>query len=250
VIAAETVAKAAPDGHTLLYYGSNIWLMPFLRSSVPYDPVKDFAPITLAVRAPTLLVVHPSLPVRSVKDLIALARARPGQLNYSAGATGSASQMATELFRSMANVDVTKISYKGNGPAVIALVAGEVQMAFATPASVAPHIKAGKLRPIAVTTAEPSPLLPGLPTLAASGLPGYEMVSVVGMFAPGATPESVVRRLNQEIARVLQSSAVEEKFLISGVEVVASSPEQFAAKIKSEMDRLGPVIRKAGIRVD
>jgi tripartite-type tricarboxylate transporter receptor subunit TctC len=158
--------------------------------------------------------------------------------------------MATELFKSMAHVDITKISYKGNGPAVIALVAGEVQLAFATPASVAPHIKAGKLRPIAVTTTEPSPLLPGLPPVALSGVPGYEMVSVVGMFAPAATPDSIVRRLNQEIARVLHTPAVTEKFLNSGVEVVASSPEEFAVKIRSEMDRLGPVIRKAGIRVD
>jgi tripartite-type tricarboxylate transporter receptor subunit TctC len=250
VIAADMVAKAPPDGHTLLFYGANIWLMPFLRSGVPYDPIRDFAPVSLATRAPGLLVVHPSLPVRSAKELIALARARPGQLNYSAGGTGSATQMASELFKSMARVDITKVSYKGNGPAIIALAAGEVQLAFATPGSVAPYIKAGRLRPLAVTTLEPSPLLPGLPTIASSGLPGYEMVSIVGMFAPSATPEPVVRLLNREIARTLASPAVKERFLSVGVEPVGSTPEEFGAKVKSEMDRLGPVIRRAGMRVD
>ena len=247
-IAGETVAKAPPDGHLLLLYGSNIWLLPFLRDRVPYDPVKDLAPITLAVRAPNLLVVHPSLPVKSAQELIALARKRPGALNYGAGAVGSSSQIATELFKAMGKLDIVQISYKGNGIALNALIAGEVQLAFATPGSVAAHIKSGRLRALAVTSPQPSPLLPDLPTVASAGLPGYEATSIVGMFAPAKTPEAVIARLNQETVRVLNRAEIKERFLSSGVETVGSTPEEFGAVVKSEMARLGKVIRDANIR--
>lgn len=247
VIAAETVAKAPPDGYTLLFYGSNIWLMPFLRNKVPYDPVRDFAAVTLAVRAPIILVTHPSIAVTSVEELIALAKASPGRLNYGSGATGSASQIATELFKAMAGVDIAKISYKGNGPALNALIAGEVQLAFATPGSVAPHIKSGRLKALAVTSAQPSALVPGLPTVAASGLSGYEATSIVGVFAPAKTPATLINRLNREFVRVLNRADVKERFFNVGVETVGSSPEEFAATVKSEMARLGAVIRNAGI---
>jgi len=247
-IAGETVAKGPPDGHLLLLYGSNIWLLPLLRSNVPYDPVQDLAPITLALRAPIILVVHPSLPVKSARELVALARARPGALNYGAGAVGSASQIATELFKSVGKLDIVQISYKGNGPALNALIAGEVQLAFATPASVAAHIKSGRLRALAVTSREPSPLLPGLPTLAAAGLPGYEAESIVGLFAPGKTPAAVIARLNEEIVRVLDRPDVKERFLSSGVQTVGSTPEEFGATVRAEMNRLGRVIREANIR--
>ncbi len=248
VIAAETVAKAPPDGHTLLFYGSNIWLLPFLRKNVPYHPVRDFAPITWAVKATGILVVHPSLPVKTVQELIALAKARPGELNYGSGAVGSATQMATELFKSMAGVNIVRIAYKGNGPAITALVAGEVQLVFATPGSVAPHIKSGRLRALAITSPQPSALLPGLPTVAASGVPGYETLSIVGAFAPAKTPAALVTRLNQEFVRVLSRPDVKERFANVGVETVGSSPEEFGAKVKSEMARLGKVIKEAGIR--
>ncbi len=248
VVAAETVARAAPDGYTLLFYGSNIWLLPFLRSQVPYDPVRDFAPVTLAVSAAIILLVHPTLPVKSVRDLIALAKARPGALNYGSGASGSATQIATEMFKAMAGIDIAKISYKGNGPALNALMAGEVQLAFATPGSVAPHIQSGRLRALAVTTPQPSALLPGLPTLAASGLPGYEAASIVGAFAPAKTPAAVIGQLNQEFVQVLNRADVKEKFLRVGVETVGSTPDEFGARVKSEMARLGKVIREAGIR--
>jgi tripartite-type tricarboxylate transporter receptor subunit TctC len=247
VIAAETVAKAPPDGYALLFYGSNIWLLPFLRSKVPYDPVRDFSPVTLAVRAPIILVTHPSIPAASVEELIALAKASPGRLNYGSGATGSASQIATELFKSMAGVDIAKISYKGNGPALNALIAGEVQLAFATPGSVASHIKSGRLKALAVTSARPSALVPGLPTVAASGLPGYEAASIVGVFAPAKTPPALINRINREFVRVINRADVTEKFFNVGVETVGSSPEEFAATVKSEMARLGAVIRNAGI---
>ncbi len=247
-IAGETVAKAPPDGHMLLLYGSNIWLLPFLRERVPYDPVKDFAPVTLAVRAPNILVVHPSLPVKSARELIVLARARPGALNYGTGAVGSSSQIATELFKAMAKIDIAQISYKGNGIALNALIAGEVQLAFATPGSVAAHIKSGRLRALAVTSTQPSPLLPGLLTVASAGLPGYEAMSIVGVFAPAKTPEAVIAKLNQEIVRVLNRAEVKERFVSTGVETVGSTPEEFGATVKSEMARLGKVIRDAGIR--
>ena len=246
-IAGETVAKAPPDGHTLLLYGSNIWLLPFLRERVPYDPANDLAPVTLAVRAPNILVVHPSLPVKSVKELIALARARPGALNYGSGATGSSSQIATELFKATAKIDIVQIPYKGNGLALNALIAGEVQLAFATPGSVTAHIKSGRLRALAVTSAQPSPLLPGLPSVAASALPGYEALSIVGVFAPARTPAPVIAKLNQEIVSVLKRADVRARFINSGVEPVGSSPEEFAVTVKSEMTRLGKVIRDAGI---
>ena len=247
-IAGETVAKAPPDGHLLLLYGSNIWLLPFLRDHVPYDPLRDLAPVALAVRAPNILVVHPSLPVKSTQELLTLARRRPGALNYGAGAVGSSSQIATELFKAMGKLDITQISYKGNGIALNALIAGEVQLAFATPGSVAAAIKSGRLRARAVTSPQPSPLLPGLPTVASAGLPGYEAMSIVGLFAPAKTPEAVIARLNQEIVRVLNRAEIKERFLSSGVETVGSTPEEFGATVKAEMARLGKVIRDANIR--
>ncbi len=247
-IAGEMVAKAAPDGYTLLLYGSNIWLLPFLRNNVPYDPVRDLVPITLAVRAPNILVVHPALPVKTAQELIALARKRPGALNYGTGAIGSSSQIATELFKAMGKLNIVQIPYKGNGIALNALIAGEVQLAFATPGSVAAHIKSGRLRALAVTSSQPSPLLPGLPTVASAGLLGYEATSIVGMFAPAKTPEAVIARLNQETVRVLNRAELKERFLKSGVETVGSTPEEFGAVVRSEMARLGKVIREANIR--
>jgi tripartite-type tricarboxylate transporter receptor subunit TctC len=247
VIAAETVAKAPPDGYTLLLYGSAIWLMPYLRDKVPYDPVKDFAPITIATRSPILLVVHPSLPVKSVKELIALAKARPGGLNYGAGSIGSSTHIVTELFKAMAGVDVVRISYKGNGPALNALISGEVQLAFATPGSVEQHIQSGRLRALAVTTAQPSIFFPDLPTVA-SGLPGFEAASIIGLFAAARTPETIINKLNQSFVTGLKRTEVREKLLKVGIETVGSTPEQFGATIKSEMARLGKVIKDAGIR--
>ncbi len=247
VIAAETVARAAPDGYTMLYYGSNIWLLPYLRASVPYDPIRDFAPVTLAVRAPNILVVHPSLPVKSVKELIALAKARPGELNYGSGATGSSSTMSTELFRHMAGIDVAHIPFKGSGPSLNALIAGQVQIAFATPGSVSTHIRSGRLRALAVTSAQPSRLRPDLPTVA-SVVPGYESQSMVGAFVPIKTPQTLVTRLNQEFVKALARPDVREKFFNVGVETVGSTPEEFGALVKSEMTRLGKVIRDAGLR--
>ena len=246
-IAAQAVAKAPADGYTLLFYSNGIWTLPLLRD-VPYDPVKDFAPLTLVAISPNMIVVHPSLPVRSVKQLIALAKARPGELNYSMGGTGTTPHLAAELFKSMAGVDIVRINYKGAGPALNELIGGQVQLTFATTASGMPHVKSGRLKALAVTSAEPSALVPGLPTVAASGLPGYESVASYGMFSTARTPAALVSRLNEEIVRVLRRAEVKEKLFNTGVEVVGGSPEGFAAMMKMEMLKWGKVIRDAGIR--
>lgn len=247
-IAPEIGAKAAPDGYTLLSYGSPLWLSSFLRDNVPWDPVRDFSPITLTASSPNVLVVHPSLPATSVRELIALAKARPGELNFSTGSTGALTHLTGELFKAMAGVNIVRIPYKGNGPALNALVGGQVQLMFANSGSVVPQLNSGRLRALAVTSAQPSALVPGLPTVAASGLPGFESVTIIGMFAPAGTPAALIKRLNQEIVRVLNRADVKEKFFKIGVEAVGNSSAQFAADIKADMAKWGKVIKDAGIR--
>jgi tripartite-type tricarboxylate transporter receptor subunit TctC len=221
-----------------------------MRDGVPWDPIKDFAPITLAITSPNLLVVHPSMPVNTVKDLIALAKRRPGELNDAGGQTGSSTHLAAELFKAMADVNIVRVPYKGVGPALNALIGGEAQLSFTNPGAAAPHVKAKRLRAVAVTSAQPSALLPGLTTVAASGLPGYEAVSIFGMFAPAKTPTAIIDRLYQEMARALAAPDVKEKFLASGVETVGSSPDQLANAIKAEMSRMGKVIKDRNIRAE
>lgn len=246
-IAAEIVAKAPPDGYTLLFYGSAVWLAPFTRDHVPYDPQRDFAPITLAASSPNVLVVHPSLPVKSAKELIALARARPGELNYAAGTLGAAPHLAAELFKAMAGANIVRVAYKGTGPSLIGIIGGQVEMMFPTAGSVMPHIKSGKLRALAVTSLQPSALAPGLPVLAAT-LPGYESVSLNGMFAPAKTPETHISLLNQEIARIMARPEIRERLLHAGMDAMHTTPDQFAATIKSEMGKWGRIIRESGLR--
>ncbi len=248
-IAAETVAKAPADGYTLLVYAANIWIIPLLRSNVPYDVLRDLAPITWAARSPNTVVVHPSLPVTSMKELIALAKARPGQLSYGSGGTGATSHLSAELFKSMAKVDILRVPYKANPPALNDLMGGQVQLMFSTASSVTPHLRSGRLRALAVTSAEPSPLAPGLPTVAsAANLPGYESISIYGVFAPAKTPEAIVRQLNQAIVAVLNQPDVRERFFNVGVETVGSTSEQFTAVIRADIARMAKVIKDAGIR--
>ena len=248
VISGRLAAEAQADGHTLILYGSPLWLLPFMQDDVPYDPLRDFAPIALTHRSPNLLVVHPAVPVNSVKELIALAKAKPGELNYGSGTSGSSTQLAAELFKAMAGVNIVRVPYKGTGPALSALLGGQVRVMFPNAPAATPQVKAGRLRALAVTSVEPSPLVPGVPTVAASGLAGYESVSPFGMLAPAKTPASIVRRLNQEITLVLSSSEIRDKLLAAGTEPGGGTPEQFAAIIKSEMTRLGKLIRDVGIR--
>jgi tripartite-type tricarboxylate transporter receptor subunit TctC len=249
-IAGDFVAKSIPDGHTLIYYGNTLWLLPLMRERVPYDTVRDFAPISLAVTLPNILVVHPSLPVKSVKELIALAQTRPGELNYASAAAGTSNHMAAELFKSMAGVKIERIVYKGIGAALNDLLGGHVQLLFATATAGAPHIQSGRLRALAISTTQPSPAYPELPTIASAGLPGYESALNSGALAPAKTPDAVIRRLHQEMVRALTSPDLKEKFANIGVEVVASTPEQFAAKMKSEIVSMGKVIKDAGIRAE
>ena len=243
----DVVAKAAPDGYTLLIYGAALFLLPLMRSNVPYDPVRDFSAISQTDRAPTILVVHPSVAANSVKELIALAKARPGALNYGRATAGGPPHLSAELFKSMAGVNITSIPYKGGGPVVIALLGGEVQLMFAAVGSVASHVKAGKLKALAVTSPGPTALFPGLPAVAAT-VPGYEAAAMNGIYAPAGTSAAIINRLNRGIVQALNRLEVKEKVLAAGVEIVGSSPAEFAATVKSEMTKWGKVIKDAGIR--
>jgi len=249
-IAAEVVSKAPPDGHTLLVTGPNLWILPLMDSKTSYDPIRDFSAITLATRSPSIMVVTPALPVKTVKELIALATARPGDLNYATGSSGSASHLAAELFLAQAKVKITRVNYKSAAAGLIDLVSGQVQVMFPVAASVAPHVKSGRLRALAVTTREPSALVPGTPTMSAAGLPGYEAVSLGGIFAPAHVSDSIINRLNLEMVRVLTSADTRDKFLNNGVESVGSTPDALVAAVKSEMSAIGKLIRDAGIRVE
>ena len=246
-LAVEFTAKAPADGYTLMFYGNTVWLLPFLREHVNYDPLRDLAPVSLSIISPIIVTVHPSLPVRSVKELIALAKAKPGQLNYAAGTIGASPHLATELFKAMTGTDIVRIPYKGTGPSVVALVAGEAHLMFTALGSITSHMKTGRLRAIAVATSKRSALVPDLPTVATT-VPGFEALSIIGMFAPAKTPPAVISLLNQEITRALQKPEVKELFQNAGVEVVASTPDEFGGVIRSEMARLGKVIKDAGIR--
>ncbi len=250
IVAAEATAKAPADGYTLLISTGTLWLSPFIQTAAPFDPVRDFAPITLTTQSPLVLVVHPSLPVSSVRDLISLARARPGALNYAVPTVGSTAHLGAELFKSMAGINIVQVGYRSSGPATVDLMAGQVQMMFSVAGGVSQHVKSGRLKALAVSTAQPTPLVPGLPTVAASGLPGFAMVSTAGMLAPARTPAPIINRLNQEFVRALNKPELREKLFDMGVEAISSSPEEFAAFIKSDMARMGKVIRDAGIRAE
>lgn len=248
VIAGDIVARAPADGYTILYYGSTLWLLPLVRKHVPYDPIKDFVPITQAVSTPAVLVVHPSLPAQSVKELIALARAQPGKLNYASAAIGTATHVSAELFKHLAKVDIVRVPYKGTGSALNDLLGGQVQLMFAVAASVAPHVKSGKLRALGVTATQREPAFPDVPTIAEAGVPGYEAIQVSGLFAPAKTPRHIVQFLNQEVRRALLTPAAKERLERSGVDVTATSPEAFGKRIQNDIAVIGKLFRAAGIK--
>jgi tripartite-type tricarboxylate transporter receptor subunit TctC len=250
-IGAEIVAKSPPDGYTLVTgsigtHAVNVSLF----SKLPYDPIRDFAPVSLIMEAEGLLVVHPSVPARSVKDLIALARSRPGQLSYASAGHGTAAHLAGELFKSMAKVDMVHVPYKGNVPAITDLIAGQTSLLFATMPTVLPQVQAGRLRALAVTSSARSPAAPQLPTIAEAALPGYSVTNWIGIFAPAGTPREVVLKLNGEIVRTMQAPDIQKRLLNEGAKFTPWSPDQFASFVNAELAKWAKVVKEAGIRVD
>ncbi len=243
ILAPEAVMRSAPDGYTLLVTGGT-FVTGNLFDKLPYDPLRDFATITLTHRQPNILVVHPSLPVKSVGDLIALAKAKPGELNYASSGIGSTNHISAELFNVMTGARIVRINYKGVGPAVTALLSGEVHLMYANLAALAPYFQAGRLRPLAITSAEPSALRPGLPTMAASGLPGFETAVITGVYVRVGTPAAIVNRLNQEIVSVVHLPEIKEKFSSLGIETVGSSPQELTAAMKTEIARTAKLVKE------
>lgn len=250
MIASEIVAKAPPDGYTIIMSSSNHTINPSLYPKIPYDTVKDFAPVTQVATSPFLLVVHPSLPVKTTRELIALARARQGQLTYASSGTGGPQQLAGELFKTMAKVDITHVPYKGTGPAEVDLVGGHVQVMFATIISAAPQVAAGKMRALAITSKERSSAFPDLPTVSEAALKGYEATSWWGVLAPGRTPLEVINKLNVDIVGVLQLTEPRGRITALGGEPVGNTPQQFAALLHEELGKWAKVIKEANIKID
>lgn len=242
-------AKAAPDGYTFLVVSPSHAINATLYKKLTFHTEKDFAPVTQLTSAPLILVVHPSVPAKSTKELIVLAKSKPGQLNYASSGSGTSTHLAAVLFTTMAGVDIVHIPYKGGGPATTDLLAGHVQMNFAG-ITLLPHIKAGKLRALAVTTAKRSMAIPDLPTIAESGLPGYEVDAWYGAYFPAETPREIVSKLNKEIVKILHMADVKAHFASQGAEIVGNAPEEFAAFTKAEIDKWAKVVKDSGARVD
>jgi tripartite-type tricarboxylate transporter receptor subunit TctC len=250
IIAYEMASRAAPDGYTFVLVAAGVAINPSLYRNVPYDPVKDFAAITHGVSVPNILVVHPSVAAKSVRDLVALAKTAQGGLTFASAGNGTSGHLALELFRLSAGVPLVHVPYKGGGPALAELVAGQVQALFSIALAATPQIKAGKVRALAITSAERSPVAPGLPTVAESGFPGFEVIGWFGWLAPARTPRDVVGRLNHEIVQVLKRSEVRDRLLGMSTVAVGNTPQQFAGFIRSERDKWAKVVREAGIRID
>lgn len=250
LIGNDFVAKSAPDGHTLLIVAFPFSVVPSLFKTMPYDTVKDFAPVILAATSPNLLVVHPSLPASSVGELIALAKAKPGSLSYASTGNGSSNHISMELFKSLAGVNIVHIPYKGSGPAVSDLLGGQVQLMFDNTPNVLPQVKAGRLRALGSSGTKRSPLTPEVPTVAEAGVAGYEVMVWFGVVAPAGTPREIISKLNAEVTRILAMPDVRERFLAQGVEPVGSTPEQFGEHIRAQMAKWGKVVQDAGVKAE
>ena len=250
-IGTELVVKSPPDGYTLLLASAGILTVnPSLQSRLPFDVTRDLAPITLAASITNVLVVHPALPVKSVKDFIRLAQSRPGQLSYASSGMGSASHLAMELFKSTARVDILHVPYKGAAPGITDLMGGHVQVMLIGLPGALPPIKAGKLKALAVSSLRRSPAAPELLTIAESGLPGFEVINWLGVLAPAGTPRDIITKLNQEIGKALRQPDTTEKLVNQGFETIAGTPEQFAAYMKSETAKWAKVVKAGGAKAD
>ena len=251
VIATEQVSKAPPDGHTLLM--GTIGGIAVAMSLIPnrgYDTLRDFAPVTQAVTVTNLLVVHPSVPAKNVKELLAIARSKPGRLNYASSGNGTVTHLAGELFKLQGKVDIAHVPFKGGAPALTALISGEVDLSYENSLVVTPHVKAGKVKALAVTGLKRSQLMPELPTIAESGLPGYNASGWYGLFVPSATPRAIVTRLNQEAVKALRMPDVVKTLSSQGAEPVGNSPEEFAAFVRSEIEKWANLVKVARMKMD
>jgi tripartite-type tricarboxylate transporter receptor subunit TctC len=249
LVAFEMTAKANPDGYTLLATSPSFAIQPSIAAKLPFDPIRDFAPITLATSAPYLLVLHPGVEARSVKELIDLAKANPGKLNYASGGIGSAQHLTAELFRLMAGIHIVHVPYKG-AVSVPDVIAGRIQMLFSGVPQALPHVQAGRLRALAVTTPARSPAVPEVPTVAEAGVPGFEVTVWYGILATGRTPKPIIDRLNGGIVKALQSADVRQQLTSLGLEPVGSTAGQFGAKIRTEMAQWAKVVKQAGIKAE
>ena len=250
-IGVEQAAKSAPDGYTLVIgHIGTLAVNPTLYKKLPYDPIKDLQTISMLAKVANIMVVHPSLPAKSVRELIALAKAKPGMLVYGSGGNGGAGHLATEYFKLMAKIDIEHIPYKGTAPAIIDLLAGQTQLVFGGIPGIGGHIRNGRLRALGVSTSKRLTIFPEVPTVAEAGVPGYEATQWYGVLAPAGTPNWVVARLNREIVHTLQNPQIQQRLADDGSEPLASTPEEFTAFIKSETARWAPVIKAAGIRAD
>ena len=248
IIGNDAVAKSAPDGYTLLMGLSTLAINPSMYANLPYDALRDFAPISQAVSAPNILTLHPSVPAKTVKELIALAKAKPGSLTFGSAGMGTSPHLSGELFKSLARIDMVHVPFKGSGQSVISQLAGEIAANFPSVPTAMPYIKAGRLRGLAVTTAKRAQALPDVPSIAESGLPSYEATQWFGLLAPAGTPRSVIDRLYQESSRALRTDELRERMTAEGLEVVAGTPEEFAAYIRAETAKWAQVIKAAGIK--
>ena len=249
-IGAEVAAKSPPDGHTVFMGNVAHAINATLYSKLGYDLVRDLAPVSLLTSTPNIVVVHPSVPVKSVKELVAFAKARPGQLDLASSGSGSSAHLAGALFNNMAGIRMNHIPYKGGGPAVVALVGGEVSVGFATTPSVIQHVKSTRLRGLAVTTAQRSPSVPDLPTVSEAGLKGYEASTWYGLMVPTGTPRDAIARLHGESVKLLKLPDIKERLDATGFEVIGTTPDEFGAYIRSEVEKWGEVVKAAGVRVD
>jgi len=249
-IGTEITVRAPADGYTIMITTIPLVVNPSLYTKLPFDVARDLAPVSLLAASPFVLVVHPSVPAKSVKELIALARSRPGKLNYASAGNGTNLHVAAELFKNLTGTDIVHVPYKGGGPALAAILGGEADLSFLGVVPVVPYVKAGKMRALGITSTRRSPILPALPTIAESGVPGYEFASWYGVLAPAGTPASIITALNTAIVKAMHTSDLAERISREGADIIASSPAQFDAHIKAELVRWAKVVKAAGLHAD